>query len=148
MPTNTLPEWATETGTASSGSPRIAIDATAAYPALLDEYRALYAEDRNIPSEWRKADGDLKAEYAEMLDDLRSDEPSAYWLEVCYQAMKLDVRVAMRRRDLQLHIRDPERVYRQKARKRGRGPERAAGGLQGGKEAREHYRRLRGFLPV
>lgn len=141
-----LPDWASQTG--GGDVPAVEVDTHAAYPAILAEYRALYAGDP--PPEWLTKDGDLRKEWADALDDLQQpdDEVSAYWLEVAYQTVKLDIVMAARSFRLALRFRDEGRLFCQDGRAEGRGVKRAAGGPNGGREAREHYRRLRGFLPA
>lgn len=146
MSSDRLPDWAEVTGENRHGMPIVEVDTHEAYPVLLDEYRAHYAE--NVPGEWEKADGELRKEWAECLESLNSEEPSAYWLEVVYQTAKLDIVVGMRGFGTENRFHDSGKRYAQAARSPGRGPEKAAGGISGGKEAREHYKRLRGFLPV
>lgn len=141
-----LPEWATHEGENRHGMPIIAVDTHAAYPALLQAYRELYAE--RTPPEWQKADGELRKEWQDALDELDQDddEVSAYWLEVVYQTAKLDVILATGF-NAELRMRDEGKRFRQAARDPGRNPARAAGGVNGGREAREHFKRLRGFFP-
>jgi hypothetical protein len=125
----------------------VKVHAPAMYEAFFDEYRAHYAF--NIPGEFKKADGELKAEWRDALEDLNSAEPSAYWCEVAYQSMKLELQLSCRTFALNISVGgDAEKVYAQKGRTGGRGVEKAAGGFRGGKEAREHFKRLRGFLPA
>lgn len=120
---------------------QVEIDADAMYPALLEEYRAFYVDGH----------GDLKgSEWEEALEELRSGEPSAYWLEVVYQTGKMDVqRVAGFA--LGLHVKHSTATgkdrWRQASAPEGRDVRKAAsGGPKGGREARQHYKRLRGFL--
>lgn len=142
-----LPKWAEGTGENRHGMPIIEVDTHEAYPALLQEYRDHYSDPKNIPAEWLKEDGKLRKEWDDCLASLGSDEPSAYWMEVLYQTAKLDlVRATGFGTENRFH--DEGKVYAQGPRDNGRGPEKAAGGLAGGREAREHYKRLRGFLPV
>lgn len=140
-----LPPWASYDGENAHGMPIISIEAHEAYPALLDEYRSHYAE--NVPAEWLKADGELRKEWAECLASLNSEGPSAYWLEVVYQSIKLDI-VRAAGFGVENRFHDSGKKYRQADRDPGRGPEMAAGGVSGGTEAREHYKRMRGFLPA
>lgn len=140
MPKTTpqLPRWAT--AREHEGARHyIDVDAHVAYEDLLDEYRELYADGHPALTgkDWEAA-----------LADLRSEEPSAYWLEVCYQSVKLDLQIACRSFALNISIHDRGKKYRQSRRKDGRNVKLAAGGAKGGREAREHYKRLRGFLPA
>lgn len=142
-----LPSWATDQGESAKGVPIIGVDADAMYPAVLSEYAEFYADEGNRPAEWNKADGELRAEWSECLDELDPSNPSAYWLEVAYQSMKLDLQLAMRRFGFEIRVHDPDRAWSQADAPDGRGPEMAAGGSSGGREAREHFKRLRGMLP-
>lgn len=150
-----LPEWASFRRD-DEGQPRlngrsliIDVQAPVMYEALFDELRALYEE--RLPEEWLKADGELKKEWADALEDLRSETPSAYWCEVAYQMHKLDLQVSCRTVALNIHVHDPDKAYRQASRPQARDVSNAAGGhpaSKRGKEARGHYKRLRGFLPA
>lgn len=144
--TSNLPSWANLKGTRPRGMPIIHVNTHEAYPEFLDAYRDLYLEQGRIPNDWVKADGELKKEWAEALDDLASDEPSAYWLECAYQAIKLELQVRCGF-DIEIHMKDPGKKFAQAKRAQGRGVEKAAGGLEGGKEARRHFKNLRGFFP-
>ena len=62
--------------------------------------------------------------------------------------MKLELARLLGTWNMEIRVHDAGKVYRQADRDAGRGPEQAAGGFSGGREAREHYKRLRGFLPV
>lgn len=149
-----LPDWAT---LADEGPPPyIEIDTHAAYPALLAELADLYEDPENLATDWRKADGEPYAEWRETLDGLDPEDPTAYWCEVAYQMAKLEVWVALGTMEgLQLRMRDPGQVYRQADRPPGRAKDdleeavaQASGGLEGDREAIEHYRNLRGVLPA
>ena len=67
-----------------------------------------------------------------------------YWLEVCYQSMKLDLQLAMGTYGFSIYVEDAKKKYAQKDWPPGRGPFAATRG----KEAREHFKRLRGRLPA
>lgn len=141
-----VPAWAEVNGKNGQGRPRVDVDADAGYEAVLDEYRELYADDANIPGEWRKADGDLRAEWAEVLEELDADNLSRYWLEVAYQTMKMDLIVALGW-GIEIRMHSEGKPYAQAKHPKGRGAEKATGGLGGPNEIRGHYRRLRGFFP-
>lgn len=151
--TISLPEWASFRLDAE-GEPRkngasliIDVDANAMYPAMLDAYRELYADAP--PAEFLDEDGELKPEWAEALEDLNSDAPSAYWLEVAYQSMKLELQLAARTPALNLVVKGDKSLWAQAGRDTGpRKTAQAAGGPTGGREAREHFKRLNGFLPA
>ena len=70
------------------------------------------------------------------------DEPTQYHLEVAYQAMKMD----MQREfgfSIEIRIVDSSKKWAQSNYKRGKGAKAATEG----REAREHYRKLRGYIP-
>lgn len=144
-----LPDWAEHTGDNGRGMPVIEVDTHEAYPDLLAEYQELYSEGNILPGEWKTKEGELRAEFKEMLEDLERDvdEVTAYWLEVLFQTAKLDViRAVGFGTENRFH--DQGKRFAQSAREEGRGADKAAGGVSGGREAREHYKRLRGFLPA
>lgn len=130
----------------------IDVDADAMYPAMLDAFRAAYPLDggpSKVPPEWRTKDGELRAEWKVALEDLHSEGPGAYWLECCHQAMKLELQLSVRSFALNIVVRSAEKArWAQKAHKHGREVRKAAGGPTGGREAREHFRRVYGFLPA
>lgn len=126
-----LPEWAELRGDNVHGVPIVDVDADAMYPALLSEYEAHY-EDVSGPGS----------------DEFDPEDPTAYALEVCYQTAKMDLWVALGTPTMEIRVHDSEKAWAQSDYDEGRGVDRAAGGLQGGKEAREHIKNLRGFLPA
>lgn len=157
----TLPKWASYR-TFGADDPRgpegevmftgqavqVEVDADAAYPAVLDEYFKLYERVEDRPDFVRAAD------WPEVWDELTPDDPdvlSAYWLEVVYQTIKMDVQ-RVTGFALNLHIKhaDPEvkERFRQATSPDGRlGAKKAASsGPKGGRDARHHYKKLRGFL--
>lgn len=141
-----LPDWAKRREALKGRIPGVDVDADAMYPALLAELKEHYAE--RTPPEWSDAEGKLKPEWEKCLAEL--EEPTAYWLEVAYQCMKMDLQIAMRTFAFEIHVHDAKKAWAQKKHKPGRGVAKAAGGSligKGGKEAREHYKRLRGFIP-
>lgn len=159
--TTTLPAWATHQDTPGRKRPSIFVDGHAAYTAILDDYRERYQE--GPPPSFVH-----ESEWEALHADLDSAEPSAYWLEVAYQSIKLDLQFALKTHALTIYITNAH-GHRQTDRKPGRrmhpkrankigveatgekhvevGPHAAAGGHGGGREAREHYRTLRGFIP-
>lgn len=157
--TTNLPGWASFR-TDEAGGPRmhgaslvVDVDADAMYPAILDAYREAYPLDggpSKIPPEWRTRDGELKAEWRAALEDLHSETPGAYWLECAHQAMKLDLQLATRSFALNIVVRSADKArWAQKG--RDAGPKKAAhaaGGPKGGRDAREHFKRVFGFLPA
>lgn len=152
-----LPKWASEAGTNVHDLPIVRVDADAAYTDLLDEYRAFYKDGRHHQVEWKNKDGSLSKEWGDAMGGLRSEIPDAYWLEVCFQSIKMDLQVAMKTFTFEIRISDPGKRWAQAfvwldkrksgPRPQGRGPEKASGGPGGGREARQHYKRLRGFIP-
>lgn len=91
--------------------------------------------------------------YPEYLSELDVEEPDQYWLEVAYQCMKMDIQNAVIGTDampdmggaLVISVRDATKVdgaskWAQSAYPKGKGAEAATKG----KEARDHYARIRG----
>lgn len=147
-----LPEWASlRTGqtpdTALREHLKIDVDADAMYEALLSEYREFYDNPDNHPGEWLKEDGTLYAEWEDALKGLEVENPTAYWLEVAYQSMKLDLQMATRRASIEIRVHDPDKAWAQKDAPDGRDVEKAIGGPMGDLEARGHYERMRGYMP-
>ena len=86
--------------------------------------------------------------YPALLGEFGVAKPDKYWIEVCYQCMKLDLQTALRRFGFTIHLRgDDGRAQRWKL---AAFPGTAADVARAttGREAREHYRRLRGFIPA
>lgn len=146
MTTDTLPDWAESLETPFDKM-RVSVDAEDAYEALLGEYVEFYSDPDNYPDEWLREDGDLRAEWERCLEGLEVENPTAYWLEVAYQSIKLDLQLACRTFNLEIRIHDADKRFSQEAAPDGRDVMEAAGGFEGGKEAREHFRRMRGMLP-
>lgn len=167
-----LPDWAAFKKN-EKGSPFmndrsyvVVVDTHAAYPAILAEYREMY--DREIPGEMRGSDGKVSALWAECLKGLDPENPDSYWCEVAKRTVTLDLQISARTFALNINMKDPGKKYRQEQhtpaidkktgqivyewKGKGRDPRFAAGGggpgSPVGKEAREHYKRLRGFLPA
>lgn len=132
----------------------VIVDTHMAYPVLIAEYRELY--NIRMPPEFLDEGGTLKKEWEDCLGNLDPENPTAYWMEVVHQTAKLDVQIACRTFALNLIFTDLDKRYRQIDAPKGRDPLMASGGgLQvpradqpRGKEAREHYKRLRGFIPA
>lgn len=153
--TVTLPDWAKHRETPEGRIPAVDVDADGMYEAWLAELKAHYAE--HTPDEWKDADGKITKEWAGCLAELEA--PTAYWLEVAYQCGKMELQIAMQTFAFEIRIHstrvreptaeapDPPKKWAQKHAKPGRGAHKAAGGLSGGREAREHFKRLRGFIP-
>lgn len=71
-----------------------------------------------------------------------TDEPTQYHLEVAYQCMKMDMQKEFGFA-IEIRISDPGKKWALTNFKKGKGAHAATQG----REAREHYRRLRGFIP-
>lgn len=147
---------------------RLCVDVWAddAYPALLAEYRARYAQGHGDFMRTEKQGGGMQPEWAACLADLYEEPTTAYWLETAHQSAKMDVqRVAGFHVELHFRHRDPatKEQFSQAASAAAWGGEearpvtRAAGRYRLnpedptskvllGTEAREHYKRLRGFV--
>ena len=128
------------------GRAAIEISADDMYPAVLAEYVALYQNGRRpdfVPeAAWPKVHAELDPDDEDVL--------SAYWLEVAYQSAKMDVQRAVGGFGINLHVKATpagKARYQQATSPQGAlGPRAAAGGMAGGRDARHHYKRLRGFL--
>ncbi len=96
-------------------------------------------------------EADMDGAMQEWLPLLTTQKPDQYWLEVAYQCAKMDVQSALTgtRYDPRLANMPAEIKFTRAARwalsahPRGKGAEAATKG----REAREHYRRVRGRLP-
>ncbi len=153
-----LPPWATSSHSSSRKTPIINVDAREMYDAWLGELREYYATS-SVPSEWLDPEiGVIKPEWSACLDDLfDASLPTSYWLESAYQCGKMELQAAMRTFAFQINIQDFGKVYNQEwadlqyEKAHDRKPSRtwleAAGGGAGGREARDHFKRLRGFVP-
>lgn len=153
-----LPEWASfrvdDKGEALRNVSALKVDVNAPemYETLFAELRACYASGH---ADFNDAEGNLTPEWKDALADLGSDAPSAYWCEVAYQMGKVDLQVACSKRAdnvsafaLNIFMRDPTKAHAQNNRPQKRDSALAAGGgMGGGREARAHYKRLRGFFP-
>jgi hypothetical protein len=97
--------------------------------------------DRGAP--W--VDVDTHAAYPAILKELgieKEEQLDQYWLEVAYQCIKMDVQMSCGF-NIQIRMRDPDKRYAQKKYPKGKGAFLATQG----REARGHYKRLRGALP-
>jgi hypothetical protein len=100
-------------------------------------------------------DVDADAAYEAWFAELGVDEPpDQYWLEVAYQCIKMELQVAMRTFTFEIHVHDVGKKWAQSKYPKGRGADYATmlvrdakGKVLGGREAREHFKRLRGFVP-
>ncbi|HEX9771002.1 MAG TPA: hypothetical protein VGA50_17650 [Kiloniellales bacterium] len=97
------------------------------------------------PNNPRRVIVDSAAAYPAWLEELGVGEArlDKYWLEVAYQAIKLDIQAAMGPGGLEIKMTRAAK-FAQKTYRPGRGTARASQG----KEARGHYARIRGFLPA
>jgi hypothetical protein len=87
-------------------------------------------------------DVDADAAYQALLADLNVESPTRYWLETAYQCMKMDIQAA-RGFNCEIRIHDPGKKWAQSAYPAGKG----AAAATFGREARDHYRRIRGYVP-
>lgn len=75
------------------------------------------------------------------------EKASRYWIEVCYQSMKLDLQATLRRSDFIIHVRADDGRKERWALKNFTGLTEEVHRATHGREAREHYKKLRGFIP-
>lgn len=71
------------------------------------------------------------------------DEPTQYHLEVAYQCMKMEMQRCLGKFSFEIRISDPGKKWALSNYKKGKGTHAATKG----REARDHYRRIRGFVP-
>lgn len=165
-----LPSWAV-LDDAPGARPRVLVDAEKMYPAILSELFAFYnggiaaleaasklkAGEKNTkpPSSiwWTTDVAKAKAALVGLGPDPK--KVTAYWLEVAYQAMKMDLQIAMRTFGFDILVSGGKNVWAQRVHSAGRGEKEheaavthAAGGVTGGQEARGHFQALRGALPA
>ena len=96
------------------------------------------------PDDPRKVIADGDKAYGAWLRELEvTDEVDQYWLEVAFQCIKLEIQAAMGRHDLLIKITRAPRFALAKF-----PPGRGIAAATKGKEARAHFKRLRGFLPA
>lgn len=115
-----LPEWAViaESNAARPGRFKVVVDPDLCYPAFM----------------------------AELWPGMEPDDLDQYRLEVMYQCMKMDLQMAVRSFAFDIKVRGDEGRkdrWGLKNHPPGLGVEAASKGLG----AREHYRRIRGFVP-
>lgn len=147
-----LPPWASFNEHQEEGRvPRIDVDADAMYEAMLQELASNPPKAEQFAGGTYTVRNPTSAEAEQVTtppmtnDEARPmlDEPTQYWLEVAYQCMKMELQVAMRGYGFDIRIHDPEKKWAHKQFPPGRGLVAATWG----REAREHFRRLRGVLP-
>lgn len=126
-----LPKWAQRLTKEGKKVPIIRVDANLAYPSMLAELKTAKA-DESMVDENKKS----------ILDKLDPEKPDVYWLEVAFQCIKMEIQL-IEGFSIEIHIKDPEKKWNQKKFPKGRGWFAATKG----KEARNHFRRLRGRLP-
>lgn len=94
--------------------------------------------------------------YPALLEEYGVDKPDQYWLEVCFQSMKLDLQQAAGTIQIEIHIRADggrKERWRQDAHPEGKAQEKHNAHRSGveaasrGLEARHHYKKLRGVVP-
>lgn len=166
MPNPNLPAWARLADEQQVGyTPRVLVDADAMYRAWLAElaahppvasteadraagaiafpaFPAQTIQIRNAAPGARQGTATVGAmTEAEAACD--PAKPTQYWLEVAYQCAKMDLQVAMRTPGFEIRILDTDKNFALAKWPEGRGLVAATWG----KEAREHFRRLRGFVP-
>ena len=86
--------------------------------------------------------------YPLLLEELgvAEEDIDQYWLEVVYQCMKMELQRILGRFNFEIHVlvgEERKRRWALKNHPEGKGIEAATQGM----EAREHYRKLRGFVP-
>lgn len=151
----TLPAWASHRET-FRGVVRIDVDCSVAYPAVLEEISRHY-QVRGIPHECLDTITDeetgedirrVKPDWEQCFRRLFDGDLDQYWLEVAFQFIKMDVQRAVNWpiQPLEIRMHDREKYFAQKNFSEGRGAKQAAS-MTGGKEAREHWKRIRGTVP-
>lgn len=85
--------------------------------------------------------------YPEMFAALGVDKPTKYWIEVAYQMMKMDLQVAMKKFSFIICVRGDDGRKDRWALSAHPGSSDDVTRATKGKEAREHYKKLRGFIP-
>jgi len=88
-------------------------------------------------------DVDADAAYEAFLSEMEPEKPDQYWLEVAYQCIKMELQLAMRTFAMEIRIHDLGKKWAQKNYPEGRGARAATFG----REARGHFKRIRGVLP-
>jgi len=132
-----LPEWA-KLKDAVIQIPVIDVDTDAAYIAFLTEYATLPAVSLPPVDEGGRPKSGAPVEVS-----CDASDPDQYWLEVCYQSIKLELQLALRMFTFEARLHDRGKKWAQSKYPLGRGPLAATEG----KEARQHFKRLRGMLP-
>lgn len=104
------------------------------YPALLGELAAMIAAE--------------SPDYAKAYPRLNPAKPNKYWIEVAYQSMKMDLQTALGRFGFTILVQSD--AARKRAWSLASYPGTNADVIRAtnGREAREHYRRLRGGIPA
>ena len=129
-----LPAWAS-TGDVLVGRnadfPVVYVDAEAAYDDILERLRDYHEAER--AKEGDKPDWVQNGGF----------EVSQYWLEVAHQFIKLEVQVATRGFGQEIRIKDNAKKYAQSKWPEGRGTAAATRG----REARQHFKAINGFIP-
>lgn len=83
--------------------------------------------------------------YPALLTELGFDgTPTQYHLEVAYQCIKMEMQRCVGKFAFELRVMDPDKNWAQKNAKKGKGADAATKG----REARAHYKRIRGFVPA
>lgn len=85
--------------------------------------------------------------YPLFLKEFGINTPDQYWLEVCYQCMKLDIQVAFKGQGVRIIVRPKDAESKMKWRLDTHPVGKGIHAATKGREAREHYKRIRGFIP-
>ncbi len=148
-----LPAWAALAAHQVDGAvPRIDVDAAAMYAAWLAELAANPPDPAQFPARIVAIRNAARPDEASTVSipamtpaDAACDpaRPTQYWLEVAFQCMKMDLQLALRSFTFEIRVHDADKEFQQAKFPAGRGIAAATWG----KEAREHFRRLRGVVP-
>lgn len=134
----------------------IVANADAMYPALLEEFRDLYPQGSERPDFFRDPKGKTAAAHDKAWDKalaaLHEDDVADYWLETLYQSAKMDLQrvagfnIVINIKHLTNGEAGKDRWKQSNAPSAGVTAKQAAGGSASGRDARHHYKKLRGFL--
>lgn len=150
-------QWEAYLDLAPRSAVPIDVDGPAAYADVIEQYRGLWpigvhrpswfeARDENGERTANASPADADAQWDAAIERLHGDL-SAYWLEIAFRTISLDLQVALYPESGAPIVRDPAKQYAQSAYEPGRTAFAAAGGPNGGKDARHAYKALRGFFP-
>lgn len=108
----------------------------------LPEWARPHPTDRNAIL----VDPDLA--YPHFFKLLGVEKPTKYWIEVAYQMVKMDLQVAMGKFGFTIHIRGDDGRKDRWALERHPGSAQDVHRATQGKDARQYYRKIRGFVPA